>query len=386
MRVEVVSIGDELLLNDILDTNSAHATHCLQDANISITCKVTVGDDPSLIAEVLHVALNRADVVITTGGLGTHDDDFTRQALSLVTGRETTIAPPSVKGATILGKTTTSMPYGLLVEENNGTIICLPGNHREMAYLFETAVLPYLKNRLFADGTTYWKLLRTAGIMESTLRQHVAAVELKPKQRLTFMSYAGQTDIRLWGEGNSTQAIQADLADTVKAIYRQLGDHIYGEGETQLEELLISQLDYHKLTLTIAECNTNQSLYHALRNKTKSAHVVRFVPVSTCEGLSSYLNLDTPTLMGDLTRWCRQVALGVQEKIGSDLSLVVYNHVTRSGVQLLITLASPIGLSAMQRSFGGHPGNIGQWASTLALVHVRRWLLAHRSFSQNGKH
>lgn len=385
MRVEVVSIGDELLLNDILDTNSAHATHCLQDANINIICKVTVGDDPSLIAEVLHVALNRADVVLTTGGLGTHDDDFTCSALSLVTGRELTTTPPRLKGASRLGRSDPNLPYGLLLEEPNGTLICLPGSHREMAYLFETAVLPYLKSRLDTDESTHWKLLRTAGMMESTLRQQIAAVGLKPNQRLTFLSYAGQTDIRVWGEGQSPAGVQADLTDTIKAIYDQLGDHIYGEGETQLEELLISQLAYHNLTLTIAECNTNQSLYHTLRNKSKSTNVIRFIPVSTCEGLSSYLDLETPTLMGDLTRWCRQVAVGVHEMIGSNLSLVVYNHVTQSGVQLLITLASPTGLSAMQRSFGGHPGNIGHWASTLALVQVRRWLLAHRSLPDTTK-
>jgi hypothetical protein len=79
----------------------------------------------------------------------------------------------------------------------------------------------------------------------------------------------------------------------------------------------------------------------------------------------------------DLTRWCREAAERLKEKAAADIGLLVYNNITPGGIQLLITLASSSGVSVMQRSFGGHPDNIAQWASTLGMVHLRRWLLAH---------
>ncbi|HEX6383482.1 MAG TPA: hypothetical protein VF177_02325 [Anaerolineae bacterium] len=78
-----------------------------------------------------------------------------------------------------------------------------------------------------------------------------------------------------------------------------------------------------------------------------------------------------------MTQWCRTAAEQLRLKSETDLGLVVYKNVTRSGVQVLVTLASPTGVSVTQRSFGGHPENIDQWAFTLGLTHLRRWLLVH---------
>jgi hypothetical protein len=79
----------------------------------------------------------------------------------------------------------------------------------------------------------------------------------------------------------------------------------------------------------------------------------------------------------DLSRWCRIAAERLLERDGVDLGLIVYKNISQGGVQLLVTLASQLGVSVTQRSFGGHPDNIDQWAATLSLSHLRRWLLAH---------
>jgi hypothetical protein len=95
--------------------------------------------------------------------------------------------------------------------------------------------------------------------------------------------------------------------------------------------------------------------------------------------LAEYLDLDPLTSDTDLTRWCRDAAEQLREKHSADIGLLIYNYITPGGIQLLITLASSFGVSVMQRSFGGHPDNIAHWASTLGMVHLRRWLLAHHS-------
>jgi hypothetical protein len=105
--------------------------------------------------------------------------------------------------------------------------------------------------------------------------------------------------------------------------------------------------------------------------------MVTVAPSKTGAELAQHLDLSLLTSDTDLTRWCREAAERLKEKAAADIGLLVYNNITPGGIQLLITLASSYGVSVMQRSFGGHPDNIAQWASTLGMVHLRRWLLAH---------
>ncbi|HEX6383481.1 MAG TPA: hypothetical protein VF177_02320 [Anaerolineae bacterium] len=100
---------------------------------------------------------------------------------------------------------------GLLLEEPAGTIICLPGNRREMAFLLETQVLPYLRQRASSQATSGWLLLRTVGIMESSLKQELADITLDPNYRITFDSFAGQTSIKLWAEVESEEPANQKL-------------------------------------------------------------------------------------------------------------------------------------------------------------------------------
>ena len=132
MKVEIISIGTELLVSDILDTNAAYISRSLREVNVSLTGKVTIGDDPAMIADAFQVALRRANMVIATGGLGHGKDDFTREAITAVTHRHAIPEPPGIHGAILLGNSETGST-GLLLEEANGVLVCLPGNPREMS-------------------------------------------------------------------------------------------------------------------------------------------------------------------------------------------------------------------------------------------------------------
>ncbi len=381
MKVEVVSIGNELLMGDVLDTNAAHITRCLDEINAGISCKVTVGDDTATITDALDIGLRRADVVITTGGLGMNADDHTRDALAELTGRPLLHSPAGIDGATILGSP--GQPaHGLAVQWGNGTIIALPGSHRFMAYLMETEVLPLLQQYMQRDGASGWILLRTAGLMESTLAQQLSHIPLKEGQRLTYASFAGQTDIRLWNTAATPEAFRKGIEELATAVTEQLGDYVYGRDAERLENAVFRDLMQHKLRVATAECHTGQTLMKTLKTVANVQNCVYFAPVSTQVGLAAFLNLEPLALNSDLTRWCRLAAERLRTQSHADLGLILYNNVTRSGVQILVTLASHAGVSVMQRSFGGHPGNISQWASTLALVHLRRWLLTHHPEAQ----
>ena len=375
MKVEIISIGTELLVSDILDTNSAYASRSLREAKVDLTCKVTVGDNPDMIVDVLSVALRRADVVLTSGGLGQGRDDFTRQAVAAVTGRELTAEDPGIAGAVLLGDPEVRLT-GLLVEEPAGTIICLPGSRREMAYLLETEVLPYIRQRIAGRTQSGWILLRTVGVMESSLKQELADITLDPNYRITFDSFAGQTSIKLWADAESEELVNQKLEHLKQVILARLGDHVYGQEQDRLEEIVLQALIKSGIKLAVAECHTHRILAQAVGRIAGSEEVIYWLPTSAGDDLANQLQLEART-DANLTQWCRTAAERLRLQSGADLGLIVYNNVTQGGVQVLVTLASPNGVSVTQRSFGGHPENIHQWAFTLGLTHLRRWLLVH---------
>lgn len=376
MKVEVISIGTELLVSDILDTNAAYISRSLREAQATMTCKVTVGDDSQMIADVLRVGLSRADVVLTTGGLGQGTNDFTLEAIAACTGRRLLSDPPGVEGAMTLGDLH-EHGLGILLELESGILVALPGNRREMAYLLETNVLPYLRRRVAVNKSTGRIILRTIGVMESSLKQELAELKIGPNHRITFESFAGQTNIRVWVEADSEQEVDEELGRLKQLIIDRLGDHVYGMEADRLENVVLSALRKSSTKLALAECYTKQTLAKALTRVPGAQTLLTLVPTSTWNDLANYLQLDNLT-QDNLTQWCREAAEALLSDTGADLGLIVYSNVTQGGVQILVTLASPYGVSVTQRSFGGHPDNIDQWALTLGLSHLRRWLLVHQ--------
>ncbi len=375
MKVEIVSIGTELLVSDILDTNSAFISRSLREIKVDLTCKVTVGDDPEMIADALRSALRRADVVISTGGLGTGRDDYTRQAVTAVTGRELLPHLPGVAGALVLGDPDVHM-CGILLEEDAGTLICLPGNRREISYLLDNEVLPFLRQQIHSETRTDWALLRSVGLMESNLKQDLADLTTDPQHRVTFDSFAGQTNIRLWVQANSDEEVQNELRRMTAVVRERLGDHIYGTEADRLEDVVLHALIQNGVKVTLLECYTNQIITDTLTRLPGNQKVLNAMPWQTWYEAADKLQLEA-VAQHNLTQWCRQAAEKLVELSGDTLGLVVYSNMTQGGVQILVTLASPNGASVTQRSFGGHPDNIDQWALTLGLSHLRRWLLVH---------
>lgn len=376
MKVEIISIGTELLLSQILNTNAAHAARCLDEIHVNLAYQVTVGDVPEDMVNAMRTGMARCDAVIVIGGLGQEENDYTRRAAAEATQRELLDELPGIAGARVLGAAPLNA-RGLLLEEPESTLICLPGRPREMAYLLETEVLPYLQRRQAQSRTSNWVLLRTAGLMESTLSQLLSDLALTPQQQVTFSSYAGQTDIRLWAEGDSRVEVEQGLSKLARQVYATLGDHIFGSGEARLERVLLEQMRQAKVTLTLAECHTNGSLRRSLESVPGATSLIAALPAQTDEELAEQLAIAPFEADNDLTRWCRLAAERLREDSGSALSLVIYRYERPGGVQLLVTLASAHGVSVTQRSFGGHPDSMEDWASTLGMVHLRRWLLSH---------
>ena len=196
-NAEIVSIGSELLLGQIVDTNAAWMAQRLTELGVNLYYKTVVGDNPARMAEVLNQALDRTDVVITGGGLGPTQDDLTREVIAKVTNRELVLDPhlkeqlvtrfqrrglimtPNnerqayiPKGAIPVENPNGTAP-SFIVEDPRGVIFALPGVPFEMKWLFDNEVSPYLRKKFELTEIITYKVLKVAEIGESSVDDRI---------------------------------------------------------------------------------------------------------------------------------------------------------------------------------------------------------------------
>lgn len=278
--VELVTIGTELLLGFTIDTNAAWLGQHLSAAGLPIVRRTSVGDRPADIASAVDEALGRADIVITTGGLGPTRDDMSRNVVAALLGlplefdqatwdavleryRRFGRAPAESnrtqamvpRGAVALHNRWGTAP-GLWIESTRGLVVMLPGVPLEMRMLMEHEVLPRLAGR-GGEVSIRSATLRTTGIPESTLAERIGTLEdeLAP---LTLAYLPGLTgvDLRLtaWSAGGAEA--DALLAAGIAKLREVAGEWVYGEGDTDLAAVLVDRLRIAGRMLAVAESCT----------------------------------------------------------------------------------------------------------------------------------
>jgi molybdenum cofactor synthesis domain-containing protein len=276
MNAEIVTIGTELLLGEIVDTNSAYITRQLRDIGVNIYYLTTVGDNLERIANAIHVALSRADVVITTGGLGPTVDDMTRQGVANATSRELEFRPElfqqirerfSQLGAVMSdnNRVQAFIPAGsipvtnrlgtapcFIVEAEEGTVISLPGVPREMKDILQATILPYLRERTGGKGIIKAKVLRTAGIGESQVDARIADLETWENPTVGLAAHTGQTDIRVTARADSEVEADEMIARAEAIIRERVGEFIFGVDRESLEDVFLKLLREKHLKLAVS--------------------------------------------------------------------------------------------------------------------------------------
>jgi nicotinamide-nucleotide amidase len=276
MNAEIVAIGTEILLGEIVDTNSAYITRQLRDIGVNVYYLTTVGDNLERIAAAIRIALGRADVVITTGGLGPTVDDMTRQAVANATDRDLEFRPELFEdirerfrqfGARMSDNNRVqayipakSIPVHnrlgtapcFIVESDQGTVISLPGVPREMKELMQVTVLPYLRERTGGKGIIKALVLRTAGIGESQVDARIADLETWSNPTVGLAAHTGQTDVRVTAQADSEAEADALIAQAETIIRERVGEYIYGTGSEPLEDAFVGLLRDKGLKLAVS--------------------------------------------------------------------------------------------------------------------------------------
>jgi nicotinamide-nucleotide amidase len=287
VTAELLTIGDEILYGQIVDTNSQWMSVALSNAGIKVIRKTSVGDLESEILTALQEAEQRADIILITGGLGPTSDDLTKpclakyfdcplalheEALQEVTeffrtrGRELTeINRQQAFLPVCCDKITNAMGTApaMWFNKNGKVFVSMPGVPHEMKHIMTNEVIPRLM-RSFETPFIHHKVIRTVGIGESFLAEKIASWEqsLPPHIKLAYLPSLGEVKLRLSSMGGDEMSLKRECDALSDALLPIAGEYIYGYGDNPLEVALGNTLRDKKLTLSVAESCTGGYLSH----------------------------------------------------------------------------------------------------------------------------
>ena len=299
MKAETISIGTELLLGEITDTNAVWLAERLAEVGVDLYFRTTVGDNVGRIVDAIKHALTRADVVITTGGLGPTVDDMTREAVARATERDllldenllaqirerfgkwgSTMSENNVRQAYIQRDATpVENPVGtapcFIVEINERYVISLPGVPREMKYLMETRILPWLREKTGGEQTIVSQVLRTCAIGESLVDSKIADLEMSANPSVGLRAHPGQTDVVITAKAPTRAEAEKMIKEMQARVRERLGDWIYGVGEESVEEVAARALAAKNWRIAIAESNTAGKIAERLRARPEGTRIIK---------------------------------------------------------------------------------------------------------------
>ncbi len=373
---EIITIGTEILLGDIVDTNAPYIARALRAAGIDLYRKTSVGDNANRIAQMINEALGRAQIVITTGGLGPTVDDPTREAVALAFGVPTEFRADLWeqiqsrfrrfhRQPTENNKRQAYVPQGAIAIENpvgtapsfamereDRVVISLPGVPSEMEYLLQNAVLPYLRQHYELRGLIKTRILHTAGAGESQIDDLVGDLEQLANPTLGLAAHAGQVDVRLVAKADSEAEADRLIAEIEATVRQRLGEWIYGVDDATLPGVLMQTLGQRGWKLSAVECGLQGELIGKL-----AAVPGPFVGGEMICEAGEVLSLESLSRAAEEFRRARQaeVGLGVVFVPGAEMQ------------DIYMVVISPSGVETLARPYGGPPKTGPRWAVNHAL-------------------
>lgn len=375
---EIITIGTELLLGEIVDTNARYIARALRDAGIDLYRKTTVGDNAKRIALAIQQSIERCDIVITTGGLGPTVDDPTREAVALAMGVETEYRPElweqiqsrfkrfgrqptenNRRQAFIpQGAIPVENPVGtapvFIVESGNNVVISLPGVPREMEYLLQHSILPYLQQHYSIHEIIKARVLHTAGAGESQIDELVGDLEELGNPTVGLAAHSGQVDVRITAKADSSEAADKLIAPVEKTIRQRLGNWVYGADKESLEGIALQAMERNSWTLIVLEAGLGGELIRRLAA----------VPGPFLGG-QVLTTQPTPPELLNLTDEYRSAH-------HADVGLGVAIHPAGEKQDVFFILITPDSTQQFMRPYGGPPEYAPNWALHHGLDVIRK--------------
>ena len=310
MQAEIVMIGTELLLGQIVDTNATFMGQVLAENGINLYQKTTVGDNRERINRALETALARADVVLTSGGLGPTEDDITRECIAEVFGRPLELRPELVEelearfrrigrrptgnnlkqayapeGAVALENPNGTAP-GLMVEDARGIVIAMPGVPRELKPMLKDHVLPFLRKRFNLSGLVHYRVLKVCGVGESAIDTAIGPL-IRDSANPTVGLLASPESVRIRIAARADTKAEAEtLIDAMAAkVHVALPGLVMGVDDETLEGAVAAQLRARGWRLALAETHTAGMMAQRMSTADAASFAGGLVlPAAACPG------------------------------------------------------------------------------------------------------
>lgn len=403
IKAEIIAIGTEILLGEITDTNSVYLARTLRDIGVNLYFMTSVGDNEGRIADSIRLALSRADVVITCGGLGPTIDDMTRQGVAAATNRGLTFhqhlldqiaarfsgfrvqmtennrRQAYVPDEAIIVENPVGTAPSFIVEVGDKCVISLPGVPREMKFLFIESIVPYLRKRYGLSGDIIKaRLLKVAGIGESALDEMIGTELLEASNpTVGLAAHSGQIDVRITAKAAS-QAEADQMIGVVEAQLRQrIGSYVFGVDTDTIEGALVNMLRADSGSIAIIEAGIDPVISGRLRSVDESV-VKQVQHYPTPAQLAGALGFPEQPIRALAER----AATALAEQSGANVSVAVIaypeiNEQADSGEGS--ALAVWVGGSVRSRGygFGGESDTAKQWTGTWAMSMAWRMLKEH---------
>lgn len=413
MIVELVSTGSELLLGQIVNTNATYLSQKLNDMGYDVMYQSTVGDNKSRMTDVLQIALSRADIVITSGGLGPTLGDITKETTASLLGLEMVLHEPSVAhircfferrqlqmtqnnlrqammpvGAIVVENRRGTAP-GVILEHANKIIIHLPGPPAELEHMFENGIMPYLTQRFGGQGSIVSRVLRTFGLGESAmderLRDHILA---QKNPTIALLARSGEIHVRLTAKASSVAEAESMLDVLDRKIRDRIDEYVFGTDQVSLEQVVGELLQAYSLKIAVAESCTGGALASRITDVPGSSSYM-------VGGIVSYSNEVKMSILGVTAEMLTQygavsqataiaMAEGVRNTLNADIGVGVTGIAGPGGgtdekpVGLVyIAITGPHGTEVLENRFTGQRSAIKVRTVNTALDLIRRYVNRH---------
>jgi nicotinamide-nucleotide amidase len=414
MRAEVMAIGDELTSGARLDTNSQWLAQRLQLLGIPVTYHTTVSDSLDEMVSALRVALERADVIVLSGGLGPTADDLTRQALATVAGRRL-IADAAVlehiralfarrgrvmpernavqaefpEGSDILPNphgTAPGIHLALAPDEGSSRhMFALPGVPAELKQMWTDPVEPWLERILGPARTVIrQRTIHCFGAGESDIEQRLPDLIRRGREPTVGITASRATiSLRITARGTSEKVCQDAIAPTVATIHQCLGNLVFGEGNDQLQDVVVRMLQARRWRLATAECGTRGLVASWLAGTAHGGAYRGGIVVDSLDtigGRPSVDASDASTAVRQQRDGVTALAQHVRTQLGADLGLAIGPAPSAAqgdgeSPRIEMALATPRTVVPYAALFASHPALQHERSAKEALNFLRLWLL-----------
>ncbi len=296
VNAEIVAIGSELLLGQIVDTNSAWMAQRLAEIGVNLFYKTIVGDNAGRMREIISRALERSDVVITSGGIGPTEDDLTREIVAEVTERQLVLDPDLLqqieerfrKRGFIMTKNNEKQAYipagaipvenpngtapSFIVEDRRGVIMCLPGVPFEMKWLFENRVIPYLRDKFDLREMIVSRVLKIAEIGESSVDDRIGPlIRNSTNPTVGVLAHPGQVDVRISVKTDSLDKAYELMAPVEEEVRNIFTHHIFAVDHETMEDAVGKWLKAKGVSLAVIEDLTGGMIAQRLQQAARES-------------------------------------------------------------------------------------------------------------------